>query len=168
MSDNPVFNPQTNADYKQAINWRSQNTAQDIARLSNMAPDLLRLGQQTGGAGAINIEDVPSAYGLAQRMAGAKGDVQSSQTSSLASINRLPQYVKGYRSYLKWRYPKRYGGGSSSDGSYTGASGQPIKFDFTLPPVSPIPTLQPQALANRPTTAPKAAPKTTRWWEKKK
>lgn len=156
-----IFNPTTAADYQAGINWRTANTQAALDQLSDMQPALKAIATKTGAPGQINVEDVPSAYGLAQRLATNKSGVTSSQGYATKKISGLPQYVAGYRSYLRWRYPKRYGGGSG-DTTYVPKGTSPININVSLPPVSTPPVFpgaqaSTTSSASKPSTGPRPA-----------
>jgi hypothetical protein len=147
-----IFNPTTAADYQAGINWRTANTQAALDQLSDMQPALQSIAAKTKAPGQISAEDVPTAYGLAQRLATSKSGVTSSQGYATKKISGLPQYVAGYRSYLRWRYPKRYGGGSGET-TYIPKGGSGININVALPPVSAPPAFPGAKTTTTPSTA---------------
>ena len=87
----------------------------ETANITNMSGALSSIAAQTGNPGAVYSQaEIPSIGGLANMK--ATTDTMSNQriTNSKNQVKDLPGYVKSYRSYLKWRYPSRYGGSSGS------------------------------------------------------
>ena len=134
-----VFNPQNAADYQAAINWRTANAQAAVDKLGDMGPALQAIATRTGAPGTIAESGIPTAYGLAQRLATSKAPLESSKGYATNKIKGLPQYIAGYRSYLRWRYPKRYGGGSGET-TYVPKGTSPININVGLPPVTAPPS----------------------------
>lgn len=114
-----------------SIAMREQGFRGNAENVAKMDAPLSSIGAQTGAPSAINPNEIASIAGLANIK--AVSQTQSTQREQLGqrTAKRMPQYVKAYRNYLKWRYPSQYGGGGSSGGvlgSYT---------------VSPLPDIQP-------------------------
>ena len=124
------------------INAGESALRENIATLANINPALSQISQQTGGPADIPANEIPSIGALANMQAIGQSTSQARSNQANALINSLPQYTKGYRAYLKWRYPSRYGGGSSNSvypvvigggGNKTGGS------NLQLPPLTNIP-----------------------------
>lgn len=115
------------AEYEKAYRER----AGALANMSTTAPTIQ---QQQQVANQINPDEIPAVRALANYQ--ATGAEQSSlrQKAGSRTMKGMPKYVTGYRSYLKWRYPSRYGGGSGS--SYYSA--QPGNAGFSLSPITNI------------------------------
>jgi hypothetical protein len=131
MADGPI---------RTGINQRESQFRSEVDRISNMGPTLQNIAAQTAGPEQFNVGDIPSVGYLANLKAGAQMSSQARGDMANRQINRLPQYVKGYRSYLQWRYPTRYGGG---DGGYGSSSGG-ASTDYTgilgpLPGITGVP-----------------------------
>jgi hypothetical protein len=99
--------------YVNAVAMRESNMRNQAAGLGNMSSSLQNVAAQTGAPAAINPAEVPSIAGLASLQAGATNLSNVRQKQETANIKNLPKYMSSYRNYLQWRYPKRYGGGSS-------------------------------------------------------
>lgn len=119
--------------YANAIALRENAMQTNAANISNMSGALQDVAAQTG-AGTINPNEIP-VLGAVSNQAGtikAQSDLRIKQ--SKATSKRMPNYVSGYRSYLQWRYPTRYGGGgndtstNSSYGYNIPALGDPTGF----------------------------------------
>ena len=110
MADGPI---------RTDINQREAAFRADAERLANMAPSLQQIAASVGSAQGINPGDVPTIGYLANLKATAQQSSTSRASQSNRAINNLPSYINSYRSYLKWRYPKRYGGGSDTGSTFS-------------------------------------------------
>lgn len=115
MADGPI---------RRGINERETALQSDVERISNMGPTLQNIAAQTAAPEQFNAGEIPSVGYLANLKAGAQAASSLRKSEANRLINRLPSYTKGYRDYLKWRYPTRYGGKGSSNpyGGPTGAT----------------------------------------------
>ena len=91
---------------------------------------LLQPGQGTPSSPptAINPNEIPSVGALANMQAISNTQSTARQDLNRSAVKRLPQYVDAYRSYLKWRYPTRYGRGGGGN-----ASGGPALSGYDVP-----------------------------------
>jgi hypothetical protein len=111
--------------YANAIALRENAMQTNAANISNMSGALQDVAAQTGG-NVINQNEIP-VLGAVSNQAGtikAQSDLRIKQ--SKATSKRMPNYVSGYRSYLQWRYPTRYGGGDGSGTSTNSSYGYNI------------------------------------------
>lgn len=113
MADGPI---------RRGINERETALQGDVERISKMGPTLQEIASQTAGPEQFNAGEIPSVGYLANLKAGAQAASSLRKDEANRLINRLPGYTKGYRDYLKWRYPTRYGGKGSSN-PYGGPTG---------------------------------------------
>lgn len=84
-----------------------------IENISNMSGGLQDIAARTG-ADQITSEGIPSIGGLANMKANVGTQSNLRQSNVTRQVKGLPAYASGYRQYLMWRYPNRYGSGSSS------------------------------------------------------
>lgn len=100
--------------YANAIAMRESGLRDQLSGLSNMSSSLGDVAASTGAPAAINPGEVPSISGLASMQAGMTdmSNIRAKEQGGI--VKNLPKYVSAYRNYLQWRYPTRYGGGSSS------------------------------------------------------
>lgn len=127
---------------RRSINTGEKTLRSDIANMKNMAPSLQAIDQNTGAPGAINANEIPMVGMLANQAATSTTASQARADLANKQINALPQYKTGYRAYLKWRYPNRYGGGSSNGYQVVtggGGVGNPVGGLPTLPPITELP-----------------------------
>lgn len=120
MADGPI---------RRGINEREAALQSEVGRISNLGPTLQQIAAQTAGPEQFNAGEIPSVGYLANLKAGAVGASELRKGEANRAINRLPQYIKGYRAYLKWRYPNRYGGGG---GGYGGSAGSNVDYGDIL------------------------------------
>lgn len=78
--------------------------------LVNMQTPLVEIATATNAPAPINPEEIPAVRGLANMYAVAKEGSTQREKRGTAQIKALPKYVNAYRSYLRWRYPNKYGG----------------------------------------------------------
>lgn len=122
MADGPI---------RTRINTGENTFQSNLGALSNIAPAATDIASAAAGPANFNPGDIPSVGYLANLQASMKQASETRKGAANTAINALPQYVKGYRSYLKWRYPNRYGGGSGSTYGYTGNSSGGGSTDYT-------------------------------------
>lgn len=102
------------ARFSNEIAAREAALQSDISNITNMSGSLKNIAAQTGNPSAVYSEsDIPSIGGLANMKATTNTMSNQRMTNSKNQVKDLPGYVKSYRSYLKWRYPSRYGGGTT-------------------------------------------------------
>ena len=131
MADGPI---------RTRINAGESALRENIATLANINPALSQISQQTGGPADIPANEIPSIGALANMQAIGQSTSQARSNQANALINSLPQYTKGYRAYLKWRYPSRYGGGGGDYPIVIGGGGnQTGGSNLQLPPLTNIP-----------------------------
>lgn len=120
------------------INQREAAFRADAERIANMAPSLQQIAASVGSDQGLNPGEIPTVGYLANMKATAKQASTNRTDRSNAAINNLPSYINSYRTYLKWRYPKRYGGGSG-DYSYSTAAYNPWGGLLQMPGITDIP-----------------------------
>lgn len=94
--------------------------------VANMSGGLQDIAGKTG-ASEISASEIPSIGGLANMKANINTQSAARMSNNLRMVKGLPAYASGYRQYLMWRYPTRYGssGSSSTTTNYT-PGGVPI------------------------------------------
>jgi hypothetical protein len=107
--------------YANAIALRENAMQTNAANISNMSGALQDVAAQTG-AGTINPNEIPVLGAVSNQTGTIKAQSDLRIKQSKATSKRMPNYVSGYRSYLQWRYPTRYGGGGSGTGTSTNSS----------------------------------------------
>lgn len=100
--------------YANAIAMRESGLRDQAQGLANMSVPLSEVGAQVNAPSAINASEVPSIAGLASMQAGVSNLSDIREKQNVRQVKNLPKYTTAYKNYLKWRYPTRYGGGSSS------------------------------------------------------
>jgi hypothetical protein len=98
--------------YANAIALRENAMQTNAANISNMSGALQDVAAQTGG-NVINQNEIPVLGAVSNQAGTIKAQSELRIKQSKATSKRMPNYVSGYRSYLQWRYPTRYGGGGS-------------------------------------------------------
>ena len=114
---------------------------------------LQRIAEQTGG-GPINPAELPMVSYLTNQYNVLKGQSQAREELASAQVKRLPEYMTAYRSYLKWRYPNRYGAGKSgTDDPYRTGGATPPSFAIPqLPAITQTPSFSKPATTAKPQT----------------
>lgn len=104
--------------YADAIAMREQALREQNTNRLNIS-GMLQPGQGTPSSppSAINPNEIPSVGALANMQAVSSTQSTARQNQGQAAVKRLPKYVDAYRSYLKWRYPTRYGSGGGGGGA---------------------------------------------------
>lgn len=109
------------SEYANALAMREKDFRGSSPNIANMAGPMDSIEAQTGAPANINPQEIAAISGLANLQAIANTQSTQRQSSGSKLIKRMPNYVKSYRTYLQWRYPSRYGGGTGS--GYTDGSG---------------------------------------------
>lgn len=100
-----------------------------VENIVNMSGGLQDIAARTG-ADQISSAGIPSIGGLANMKANVGTESKLRESNVARQVKGLPSYASGYRQYLMWRYPTRYGSGSSS--AYT------TDFGFSSPPIASL------------------------------
>jgi hypothetical protein len=122
--------------FRDAVEAREQAFREQVPNVLNVS-SLLQPGQGTPSSppSAIDPNEIPSVGALANMKAISGTQSTARQDQNKSAIKRLPQYVDAYRSYLKWRYPTRYGGkGGGGGGGMLGSYDVPGLGDPFTPP----------------------------------
>ena len=82
--------------------------------VGNMTGSLTDIAKMTGGPSQFDAGDIPSVGYLANLKANLSEASKLRESNATRQLKGIPSYTQGYRAYLKWRYPSRYGGGSGS------------------------------------------------------
>jgi hypothetical protein len=105
--------------FANAVAQRENALRGNAANTLNMTGSLQDIAAQTGAPGAIQASEIPAVAGLASQQAYVNSASRSREATTKEKVRQMPSYISGYKSYLKWRYPTRYGGGSGNDYSTT-------------------------------------------------
>ena len=101
--------------FANAVVARESALRGNAANTLNMTGSLQDIAAQTGAPGQINPSEIPSVAGLASQQAYINTTSKAREANTKEKVRQMPSYISGYRSYLKWRYPNRYGGGSKTN-----------------------------------------------------
>ena len=120
------------SEYANALAMREKEFRGTSPNIAAMSGPMASIEAQTGAPSTINPQEIAAISGLANLQAVANTQSTQRQKEGTRLAKRMPKYVKSYRNYLQWRYPARYGGGSSGGSGFTGGS------DFTIADLPPI------------------------------
>jgi hypothetical protein len=115
--------------FRDVVAAREEAFREQVPNVLNVS-SLLQPGQGTPSSppSAIDPNEIPSVGALANMKAISGTQSTARQEQNKSAVRRLPQYVDAYRSYLKWRYPTRYGGRGGGN-----ASGGPALSGYDVP-----------------------------------
>lgn len=112
------------SEYANALAMREKEFRSTSPNIAAMTGPMQSIEAQTGAPSSINPQEIAALSGLANMQAISNTQSTQRQKEGARLAKRMPKYVESYRTYLKWRYPSRYGGGTGS--SY------PTGSDFTV------------------------------------
>lgn len=129
MADGPI---------RTGINQRESTFRTTAENIANAAPTIQQLAAGTGAGEGFNPGEIPTVGYLANLKANVQQASKSRTDAANTTISGLKPYIRAYRQYLQWRYPKRYGK-ESTGYTITGTSNYDPYSGLKLPPITEAP-----------------------------